>query len=145
MNKVWIVGRLGSEPQVKALASGAKIMTISVATEQRWTDKNGQKQSKVEWHRCVLFGGIVNHMERILKKGTMVSLEGRLETQNYTGRDGQPRFIVQIRINELHALSGYNAFLPNAPANRKENDTPLEQPKEEHQYSFDDESSGPTW
>ncbi len=96
MNKVWIVGRLGQDPQVRTMPSGGVVMNFSVATSKRWTDKNGQKQEKTEFHNVVFWGRPAEVAGQYLIKGQEVFIEGRLESRKYTGKDGVERKITDV-------------------------------------------------
>ncbi|MCK5273105.1 MAG: single-stranded DNA-binding protein, partial [Alphaproteobacteria bacterium] len=86
VNKVILVGNLGRDPEVRTMQNGGKVCNLSVATSERWRDKNsGEMQEKTEWHRVVVFDEkIVDVCERYLKKGSTVFLEGQLQTRKWT-------------------------------------------------------------
>jgi single-strand DNA-binding protein len=88
VNSVTVIGNLGSDPQVRALPSGQKVAKVSVATTERYTDRNGAKQQRTEWHRIVAFGKLAETCERYLGKGRRVYIEGRLTTREYEAKDG---------------------------------------------------------
>ena len=79
VNKVIIVGRLGSDPEVKTISTGNTVARLSVATSDQWTDKEGQKQERTEWHRVVVWGKLADLCGKYLSKGRQVYLEGRLQ------------------------------------------------------------------
>lgn len=106
INKVILVGNLGNDPDVKYSQSGAAITTISVATTEAWTDKQGQKQERTEWHRVKFFGRLAEIAGEYLKKGRQVYIEGSLRTDKYTGKDGVERYSTDIIANEMQMLGG---------------------------------------
>lgn len=106
INKVILVGNLGNDPDVKYTQSGATITTISVATSEAWTDKQGQKQERTEWHRVKFFGRLAEIAGEYLKKGRQVYIEGSLRTDKYTGKDGVERYTTDIIANEMQMLGG---------------------------------------
>lgn len=106
INKVILVGNLGNDPEVKYTQSGSAIATLSVATSESWTDKQGQKQERTEWHRVKFFGKLAEIAGEYLKKGRQVYIEGSLRTDKYTGKDGVERYTTDIIGNEMQMLGG---------------------------------------
>jgi single-strand DNA-binding protein len=107
INKVIVVGNLGSDPETRYTASGTPITTLSVATSEQWTDKqSGQKQERTEWHRVKMFGRLAEIAGEYLKKGRQVYIEGSLRTDKYTGKDGIERYSTEIIANEMQMLGG---------------------------------------
>jgi len=88
VNSATVIGNLGGDPQVHALPSGQKVANVSVATTERYTDRNGGKQQRTEWHRIVAFGKLAETFERYLGKGRQVYVERRLTTRAYEAKDG---------------------------------------------------------
>lgn len=112
LNKVMLIGNLGSDPDVRTVASGTKVAEFSVATSRQWNDRNGQQQEKTEWHRIVAWGyspdkdGLAGVAERYLHKGDRVYVEGQLEYRSYEDKEGVTKYITEIRANEMVMLSG---------------------------------------
>lgn len=106
INKVILVGNLGNDPEVRYSQGGNAITTISVATSEQWTDKQGQKQERTEWHRVKFFGRLAEIAGEYLKKGRQVYIEGSLRTDKYTGKDGVERYTTDIIANEMQMLGG---------------------------------------
>ena len=112
LNKVMLIGNLGSDPDVRTVASGTKVAEFSVATSRQWNDRNGQQQEKTEWHRIVAWGysadkdGLAGVAERYLHKGDRVYIEGQLEYRSYEDKEGVTKYITEIRANEMVMLSG---------------------------------------
>ena len=96
INEAVVLGHLGANPEVKTFDDGGKIVTLSVATSDSWTDKSGQKQESTEWHRVVLRGGTANTAERFLKKGSKVYIKGPMKTRKYTDSQGIDRYTTEI-------------------------------------------------
>lgn len=94
------MGRLGQDPETKYTAAGLAITTLSVATSEKWKDKNGEKHEKTEWHRCTLFGKTAEVAGEYLKKGQLVDLMGRLQTDKYE-KDGQTHYATKIIVDKL--------------------------------------------
>ncbi len=96
LNKAVIIGNLTRDPEVKALPSGAKVCSFSLATNRVWKDKNGAKQESVDYHNIVVFGRQAETAGQYLKKGSSALVEGRLQTRSWDGQDGQKRYRTEI-------------------------------------------------
>jgi len=98
VNKVILVGNLGRDPEVRYAQDGTKIVHLSVATSERWKDRqSGEQREKTEWHRVVIFNDRLGDVaERFLRKGSKVYLEGALQTRKWTGQDGQERYTTEV-------------------------------------------------
>jgi len=98
VNKAIILGNLGKDPDVRHTQDGRKIVNLSVATSESWTDKNsGEKRERTEWHRVVIFNeGLAGVAEKYLRKGSKVMLEGQIETRKWTDQGGQERYSTEI-------------------------------------------------
>jgi single-strand DNA-binding protein len=107
LNKVLLIGRLGNDPEIKQMQNGKSVARLSVATSESWKDKNtGERKEKTEWHRVVIFNeGLVNVVQKYLKKGAQVYIEGQLNTNKYTDNNGQEKYSTQI------VLQGYSSSL----------------------------------
>lgn len=107
LNKVLLIGRLGNDPEIKQMQNGKNVARLSVATSESWKDKNtGEKKEKTEWHRVVIFNeGLVSVVQKYLKKGAQVYIEGQLNTNKYTDSNGQEKYSTQI------VLQGYSSSL----------------------------------
>ena len=98
VNKVILIGNLGREPEVRTMQNGGKVCNLSVATSERWKDRNsGEQQEKTEWHRVVVFDDrLVDVAERYLQKGSKVYLEGELQTRKWTDQSGQEKYTTEV-------------------------------------------------
>lgn len=98
VNKVILVGNLGRDPEVRTLQDGSKVVHLSVATSERWKDRqSGEAKERTEWHRVVIFNERLGEIaERYLRKGSKVYLEGSLQTRKWTGNDGQERYTTEV-------------------------------------------------
>ena len=107
VNKVILVGNLGNEPEVRNLPSGGKVVNLSVATSERWRDRNtGEQREKTEWHRVVIFSeGLAKVAEQYLRKGSKVYLEGQLQTRKWQDQSGADKYSTEI------VLQGFNASM----------------------------------
>lgn len=112
VNKVILVGNLGRDPEVRQMQDGSKIVHLSVATSERWKDRqSGEPREKTEWHRVVIFNErIAEVAERYLRKGAKVYVEGALQTRKWTSNDGQERYTTEVVLQrfrgELTMLDG---------------------------------------
>jgi len=97
VNKITLVGNLGNDPDIRTMQSGDKVVNLSIATSESWKDKaTGERQSKTEWHRVVVFNkGLVSVCENYLKKGSKIYIEGQLETRSWE-QDGQQKYTTEI-------------------------------------------------
>jgi single-strand DNA-binding protein len=105
VNKVIVIGNLGANPDIRALQSGQNVANFSLATTERFTDRNGAKQERTDWHRIVAFGRLAETCERFLSKGRQVYIEGRLTTRQYEAKDGSgKRYRTEIVARQLRLL-----------------------------------------
>ena len=98
VNKVILIGNLGRDPEIRTMQNGGKVCNLSVATSERWKDRNsGEQRERTEWHRVVIFDDrIVDVAERFLNKGSKVYLEGELQTRKWQDQGGQDRYTTEV-------------------------------------------------
>jgi single-strand DNA-binding protein len=106
LNKVMLIGHLGQDPELRHTQSGAAVCNFSLATTDRWKDKQGEKQEKTEWHRCVAWGKPAEVLAKYLTKGSQVYIEGSLETKQWEDKDGNKRYTTEIKVREFTFLGG---------------------------------------
>lgn len=106
VNKVILVGRLGQNPEVRYTPSGAAVANFSVATNESWNDKSGQKQERTEWHKVVVWGKLAELCNQFLTKGRQVYLEGRLQTRQWQDKDGQTKYTTEVQAQTVQFLGG---------------------------------------
>ena len=106
VNKVILVGNLGRDPEVRSMQSGDKVCNLSVATSERWKDRNsGEMQEKTEWHRVVLFDQkLVEVAEKYLNKGAKVYLEGQLQTRKWTDQSGTEKYSTEVVLQRFRGV-----------------------------------------
>jgi single-strand DNA-binding protein len=114
VNKVIVVGRLGADPEVKTVTGGTTVARLSIATSENWTDREGQKQERTEWHRIVVWGKMGETCGKYLSKGRQVYVEGRLQTRSWEDQQGQKRYTTEIVAQTVQFLGG--GANPNANA-----------------------------
>ena len=126
INKVVLAGCLGADPEVRYAQSGDAIATIRLATSETWKDKNsGEKREATEWHRVVFYRKLAEIVEKYLKKGSNIYIEGQIKTRKWQDKDGQDRYTVEIEADEMKMIdtrrpSGDNAGdNAGAPAQRQ--------------------------
>ena len=108
LNKVQLIGRLGADPEIKQMVNGKNVARLSVATSQSWKDKtSGERKEKTEWHRVVIFNeGLVNIVQKYLKKGANIYVEGQLSTRKWKDeQSGQDKYSTEV------VIQGYNSSL----------------------------------
>lgn len=103
INKVTLLGNIGSDPQVRTTAGGQKIVSFSLATSERWKDRQtGEQKEQTEWHRVVIFNpNLAEVAERMLQKGTKLYVEGQLKTRKWQNQQGQDVFTTEIVLNQF--------------------------------------------
>ena len=110
LNKVMLIGNLGSDPEVRATPGGNRVAQFSLATSRTWNDQSGVRQEKTEWHRCVVWNTkasqLADIVERYVKKGDKIYVEGRIEYRQWQDKDGQTRYSTEINVRELLLLGG---------------------------------------
>jgi single-strand DNA-binding protein len=106
VNKVILIGNLGRDPEVRYLPSGDAVANFSIATTDKWKDKNGEMQEQTEWHRISFFGRQAEICGEYLRKGSSVYVEGRLQTRKWTDKDGNERTTTEIRGDRMQMLGG---------------------------------------
>ena len=110
LNKVTLIGNLGNDPEVRSTTGGNRVATFSLATSRSWNDASGAKQEKTEWHRCVVWNTkgsqLADIVEKYVKKGDKLYVEGRIEYRQWQDKEGQTRYSTEINVRELIMLGG---------------------------------------
>ena len=105
-NKVTLIGNLGQNPEVKELNGGKKLAKFSLATNETYRNKAGEKVTDTQWHNLTAWGKTADIIEKYLKKGSEVAVAGKLLNRNYTDKEGVKRYITEIQVSELVMLGG---------------------------------------
>jgi single-strand DNA-binding protein len=108
LNKVMLIGRLGKDPEVISFENGGKKMTVSLATSERYRDRNGQWQDQTEWHNIVAWGNLANDIDekrRTYAKGDLLFIEGKIRTRNYQDAQGVTKYITEILAEKMNLIS----------------------------------------
>lgn len=106
MNKVILIGRLGRDPETRYMPNGEAVCNFSVATSEKYTDKNGQRQEATEWHNVTMYRKLAEIAGKYLTKGSQVYLEGKIQSRKYTDKNGAERTAYDIIANEMKMLGG---------------------------------------
>ena len=104
LNKVMLIGNLGADPEIRSFQNGGKVANLRIATSETWKDRNtGERQERTEWHNVAIFSeGLVGVVERYLKKGSKVFVEGQLQTRKWQDQNGQDRYTTEVVIRGLN-------------------------------------------
>jgi len=119
LNKAMLIGNLGQDPEIKYSANGLPICNMSIATTERYRDREGMEQEKTEWHRVVAFDRLAEICGEYLKKGSQVYFEGQIQTRQWQDNDGNTRYTTEIRARDMMMLggrSGGDMSRPSAPS-----------------------------
>ncbi len=104
VNKVILLGNVGKDPEVRHLESGASVANFTLATSERFKDRSGAAQEKTEWHNIVCWRALADIVEKYVKKGTQVYIEGKIRTRNYTDQNNQTRYVTEIYADTLQLV-----------------------------------------
>ncbi len=139
-NKAILIGRLGRDPEVRYTTSGTAVADFSVATNEVWTDQSGERQERTEWHRIVVWRRLAEICEKYLRKGSLVMIEGRIQTREWDDRDGNRRRtteIVALGMKMLDSRTDRMGGGPPADRPARRSSTPS-QPSQEVEITDDD-------
>ncbi len=106
VNKVILVGNLGRDPELRYIPSGQAVANFTLATNERWRDKDGNNQERTEWHRIVVWGKSAENCAQFLQKGRSVYIEGKLQTQEWEDKDGNKRRTTEVIAQTVQFLGG---------------------------------------
>jgi single-strand DNA-binding protein len=104
INKAILVGRLGKDPEVRYTPDGMMVTNFTIATDEQWKDKSGEKVQKTEWHRIVTFGKLAEICGKYLIKGKLVYIEGRIQTRSWDDKDGVKKYTTEIVASDMKML-----------------------------------------
>lgn len=112
LNKVMIIGHLGADPELRYTQSGSPVATLRVATDESYTDRDGNRVERTEWHRVVVFQRAAENCNQYLRKGSLVYVEGKLSTRKWQDQNGQDRYTTEIRADRVQFLDRRNGGAP---------------------------------
>ena len=116
LNKVMIIGRLGRDPEVRYTQNGSPVATLNIATDESYTDRDGNRTERTEWHRVVVFQRAAETCAQYLSKGSLVYVEGKLQTRKWQDQNGQDRYTTEIRAQRVLFLERRNSDSPSGEA-----------------------------
>lgn len=108
VNKVILIGRLGADPEIRYTPQGTAVANFNVATNEVWTDKNGEKQERTEWHRIVVWDKLAETCSQYLNKGKQIFVEGRIQTRQWEDKEGVKRYTTEIIASIVRFLGSKN-------------------------------------
>jgi single-strand DNA-binding protein len=103
-NKVQLIGNVGKEPEIKETESGKKLARLSIGTNESYRNAKGERVNEIQWHQLVAWGKIAEIIEKHLKKGSKLAIEGKLMNRSYTDKENKKRYITEVQITELLML-----------------------------------------
>ena len=106
VNKAILVGNLGRDAEMRFTSGGTPVATVSLATTEKWTDRDGQKKEDTQWHRVILWGKTAETLQDYLTKGKQIYVEGKLQTRKWKDKDGNDKYTTEIRGDRVVLLSG---------------------------------------
>lgn len=106
LNKIMIIGNLGSDPELRYTQSGTPVASFRVATTEKWKDKGGQMQEQTEWHTCQAWSKLAEICGNCLKKGSKVYIEGSVHTRKWQDQSGNDRYSTEVKVKEMKMLDG---------------------------------------
>lgn len=109
VNKAILIGRLGKDPETRYMTNGEAVTNVSLATSENYKDKSGEKQERTEWHNLVFYRRLAEIAGEYLKKGSMIYVEGRIQTRKWQDKEGKDRYTTEIVVNEMTMLGSKSA------------------------------------
>lgn len=140
VNKVILLGRLGTDPELKYTPSGAAVCNFSLATSESWNDKGGNKQEKTEWHRIVVWSKLAELCNQYLKKGRQAFIEGRIQTRQWEDKTGNKRYTTEIMATSIQFIGDRGERSPersNGPDNFSQENSSQGMMDKDYQVSSD--------
>ncbi len=152
LNKVMIIGRLGRDPELRYSQSGSPVCTLNIATDESYTDRDGNRVDRAEWHRVVVFQKAAENCSQYLTKGSLVYVEGSLQTRKWQDQQGQDRYTTEIKSQRVQFLDkrGNSEGVPGvggseggaprrpAPAGNRPPQRPQQRPQQQPQDDYED-------
>ena len=140
INKAILVGRLGRDPEVRYTTSGTPVANFSLATDEFWNDQSGERQRRTEWHRIVVWSRLAEICQKYLRKGSLIYIEGRIQTREWDDRDGNRRRTTEIVAREMKMLGPRSDEMGMGPTGERPGSGPMEpsQPSPEVEITDDD-------
>ena len=140
INKVILVGNLGKDPEVRAVGTDKKVASFSLATTESYKNKSGERVDQTEWHNIVFWGPIVDVIERYLRKGSQIYVEGKIRTRSYDDKDGIKKYITEIVGDTMTMLGTKGSSDSQGSSNPSSSSSAV--PAMESAGSFEPQTSG---
>ncbi len=115
LNKAMLIGNVGNDPEIRTLSNNEKVASFRLATTERFKDRNGEQRENTEWHQITAWGKVADIVEKFVKKGSQLYVEGKITTRKWTDKDGNDRFTTEIRAEGIQILGKKETTAP-APA-----------------------------
>lgn len=143
LNRVFLIGRLGKDPETRYMPSGGQVTNVTIATSDKWKDKtSGEMKESTEWHRVVFFGKLAEVASEYLSKGSQVHIEGKLQTRKWQDKSGQDRYTTEIVGSDLVMLGSRGESKQTSVAGAKNASSYQSQHKAEPEYAMAGAGSG---
>jgi single-strand DNA-binding protein len=140
INKVILVGNLGQDPEVRYMPNGNAVANFNVATSETWKDKQtGEQKDRTEWHRVVIFGKLAEVTGEYIKKGTLVYIEGQLQTRKWQDQSGQDRYTTEVVINPIGGTLQILGSRDSDSTSQQQSTPQAIAPAQAQQDTFDDD------
>ena len=136
INKVILVGNVGKDPEVKYLESGTAVARFSLATNETYKNKSGEKVTNTEWHNIEVWRGTAEFVDKYVKKGTQLYVEGKIRTENWEDKEGNKRYTTKILVDSLQLLGKKDEGTDNGPLPIEQNNEPNQQNNEADDLPF---------
>ncbi|MEA2106987.1 MAG: single-stranded DNA-binding protein [Bacteroidota bacterium] len=131
VNKVILVGNVGKDPDVRHLDSGVSVASFPLATSETYRNKESQKVTNTEWHNIVVWRGLAEVVEKYVKKGDPLYLEGKIRTRSYDDKDGNKKYITEIVVDNMQMLGSKQSNDNDSSSEEKQPETDIETPPQE--------------
>jgi single-strand DNA-binding protein len=141
INKVILVGNLGKDPEVRAVGTDKKVASFSLATTESYKNKSGERVDQTEWHNIVFWGPIVDVIERYLRKGSQIYVEGKIRTRSYDDKDGIKKYITEI-VGDTMTMLGTKGSSDSQGSSNPSSSSSSAAPAMESAGSFEPQTSG---
>ena len=115
LNKVLLIGNVGKDPEIRHLQGGASVATITLATSERYRDRNGESREMTEWHTIIAWRQLADLAENYIRKGSQIYVEGKIRSRSWDDQNGQKRYVTEIQADTIQLL-GRRGDNPGAPA-----------------------------
>lgn len=140
LNMIQIIGRVGKDPEMRYMSNGDAVVSMSVASTEKWKDKTGQLQEETEWFKIAAFGRLAEIIGEYCKQGSLVYIQGKVKTRKYTDKDGVEKYSTEVRATEMKLLGSKDGGKEReaAPQRQQQRQEKPRQQQRQHESGFDD-------